>query len=179
MNVLRSGLAVAAVTSLTGIALAQTLPVQRYPFKSGPVTITACSVGQNGNLVANNSLDIKYFQNESSHHLTSVTFRIRYAGKTATVTNNGNFTYQAPIEVKSNQLAGAPFSGAEPQVCRVLTATFDDGKTVTPAYERMGGRGMRPSPGESAMPEMPAAPESSPDEMSPMQSPAPMVSPSP
>ncbi len=172
---LTSGLALVAAASLSGAALAQTLPVQRYPFKSGPVTITACSVAQSGNVVTPNSLDIKFFQNERDRNLKSVTFRVRYAGKTATLTNNGTFSYQAPVEIHSNTLDGAPYAGAHPQVCRVLTATFADGTTVTPTHERMRGEpGMAPAEEPGAMPAASEAPE---DTTQPMASPAPEASP--
>ncbi|MBC5799477.1 MAG: hypothetical protein GIX03_06995 [Candidatus Eremiobacteraeota bacterium] len=186
MHRITTGLAVAAVASLCGVALAQPLPVQRFPFKSGPATITSCSVAKNGNVVASNSLNIKYFQNERDRNLKSVTFRVRYAGKTVTVTNNGTFSYQAPIEVKSDQLDGAPFAGTHPQVCRVLTATFADGKTVNPPYDRgldPDDRGMTPESresGEPMSPAMPPAPEATPGAPTgPVASPAPEASPSP
>ncbi len=177
MQRITSGLALAAVASLCGIAVAQPLPVQRFPFKSGPATITSCSVAKTGNVVAGNSLNIKFFQNERDRNLKSVTFRVRYAGKTVTVTNNGTFAYQAPIEVKSDQLDGAPFAGAHPQVCRVLTATFADGKTVNPPYEGMRGEGMTPESEESGEPKSPAASEA--PETSPAATTAPVASPAP
>ncbi len=178
MQRITSGLAVAAVASLCGVALAQPLPVQRFPFKSGPATITSCSVAKTGNVVAGNSLNIKFFQNERDQNLKSVTFRVRYAGKTVTVTNNGTFSYQAPIEVKSDQLDGAPFAGAHPQVCRVLTATFADGKTVNPPYERMRGETeVTPESQESGEPMSPAASEA--PETSPAATTAPAASPAP
>ncbi len=114
---------------------AQTLPAQKFPFKSGPVTISSCSLSANGNVVANNSLDVKYFQNVTERHLNSVTFRVVYAGQTAVFTDVGDFSYDKAIEHKFNVLGGAPFTSAQPQVCRVLTATFADGETVTPTYE--------------------------------------------
>ncbi len=176
---LTTGIALVAAASFCGVAVAQTLPIQRYPFKSGPVTITACSVGQSGNLVANNSLDIKFFQNERDRNLKSVTFRVHYAGKTATLTNNGTFSYQAPIEVKSDQLDGSPYAGPHPQACRVFTATFADGTIVTPAHERMRRDEPAMAPGqEPGAPEASAAPEAAPEATTePMESPAPQSSP--
>lgn len=155
------GLALAAAASLCGVAVAQHLAPQAFPFKSGPVTITACSVAKTGNVVAGNSLDIKFFQNERDRNLNSVTFRVEYAGKKATITNNGTFAYRAPIEVHSNQLDGSPFAGPHPQVCRVLTATFADGKSVNPPYDRMRPEapGMTPQSEESTEPGNGMAPE--------------------
>ncbi len=108
--------------------------LQTYPYKSGPVTIASCSVNKNGNVVGNNSLVIKYFQNVPTRHLQSVTFRVRYAGKAATFTDAGTFAYDAPIEHKFNFFGGSPFTTANPEVCRVLTATFADGEIVDPIY---------------------------------------------
>ncbi len=175
-----SGLALAATVSLGGVALAQHLAPQPFPFKSGPVTITACSVAKTGNVVAGNSLDVKFFQNERDRNLSSVTFRVEYAGKKATITNNGTFSYRAPIEVHSNQLDGSPFAGPHPQICRVLTATFADGKSVNPPYDRMapGMPGMTPESEESGEPEMSPAPGTT-TEPEATTAPAPAASPAP
>lgn len=128
------GTIAASILAAATASSAQTLPTEKYPFKSGPVTIAACSLGAKGNLVANNSLDIKYFPNVPNRHLSSVTFRVKYAGQTAVFTDVGKFSYDKAIEHKFNVLGGAPFTTANPQVCRVLTATYDNGETVTPTY---------------------------------------------
>jgi hypothetical protein len=134
---LRLSLAGAAALGALGLAAATTaqpLPTEQYPFTSGPVTITSCSFGASGNTIADNSLEIKYFQNVPRRHLVSVTFRVRYAGKIANVTDTGRFTYDASIDHKFTALTGTPWAGPDPQVCRVLSATFGDGETVRPAF---------------------------------------------
>ncbi len=133
---------------------AQTLPTQKFPFKSGPVTISSCSLSANGNIVANNSLQVKYFQNVPQRKLASVTFRVRYAGQTAVFTDVGDFSYDKAIDHKFNVLGGAPFASANPQVCRVLTATFADGETVTPEYagDIDADSDMTPTAEETSMP---------------------------
>jgi hypothetical protein len=131
---------------------AQTLPTEKFPFKSGPVTISSCSLNANGNVVANNSLEVKYFQNVPKRKLASVTFRVRYAGQTAVFTDVGDFSYDKAIDHKFNVLGGAPFTSANPQVCRVLTATFADGETVTPQYEGDVDVDMMPTAEEAAAP---------------------------
>ena len=130
------------VASSLGLAVAtsaQPMPPQNYPYKAGPVTITSCSLGQSGNSVAGNSLEIKYFQNVPRRHLVSVTFHVRYAGKMADVTDNGRFSYDATIDHKFDALGGTPWAGPDPQVCRVVSATFGDGQTVRPDADGPGG----------------------------------------
>lgn len=116
---------------------AQPLPKQEFPYQSGPVTITSCTVNENtGNsTVSPNSLRINYYNNQPNSTLTSVTFRVRYAQTPVTVTDSGSFEYKAPITHQFNQLGGIPWTGASPEICRVVTATFADGTTVTPPYE--------------------------------------------
>jgi len=144
---LRTTLAAAAAAGAIGLAVAtaaQPLPAEQYPFKSGPVTITSCSFGAAGNTIAENSLEIKYFQNVPGRHLVAVTFRVRYAGRIANVTDTGKFSYDAIIDHKFNALTGTPWAGPDPQVCRVLSATFGDGETVRPPF---GGPKQRPMTG--------------------------------
>jgi len=138
--ILASGVAAFTLALASGIS-AQPMPAQTYPFKAGPVTVLSCSLGQAGNTVAGNSLEIKYFQNVPRRHLVSVTFRIRYAGQVTTVTDNGTFSYDATIDHKFNVLGGTPWAGPDPEVCRVVSATFGDGKTVTPTYPGAGSPG--------------------------------------
>lgn len=151
-------LAVTGAACAAGLAAAsaQTLPTEVYPFKSGPVTISSCSLGQSGNVVSGNSLEIKYFQNVPRRHLASVTFRVRYAGKVANVTDTGTFSYDAPIDHKFDAFGGTPWAGPNPQVCRVLSATFGDGETVRPPYlgrngERLDSENETGSPDSNAM----------------------------
>ncbi len=146
------GAIAANMLALATASSAQTLPTEKFPFKSGPVTIASCSLSANGNVVANNSLDVKYFQNVPSRHLSSVTFRVRYAGQTAVFTDVGDFSYDKAIDHKFNVLGGAPYTSANPQVCRVLTATFNDGETLTPTYEGDVDEDMMAQPAESTMP---------------------------
>ena len=94
----------------------------------GPVTITACSLGQSGNVVANNSLEIKYFNNQPGRTLDSVTFAIRYRGVWQTVTDTGKFTYGAAIDHTFNNFSGLPWEGPNPGICRVKTAVYGDGQ---------------------------------------------------
>jgi len=140
--------AVLALLALTGPALAQPLPKQAFPYVSGPVTITSCTVNENtaNSTVSPNSLRINYFNNVSGSKLTSVTFRVRYAGKPITVTDTGGFEYNAPITHQFNQLGGVAWAGAGPEVCRVVTATFADGHTVNPPYEGPDGNEDMPAP---------------------------------
>jgi hypothetical protein len=125
-----------SVVAALGAAGAQTLHTEKFPYKSGPVTITGCSFAQSGSsgIVDPNSLHVKFYQNEQARALTSVTFRIRYAGTPLTITDNGEFTYQAPIDrnYTIHPPQGLPWQGPDPQVCRVLTATFANGETVRP-----------------------------------------------
>jgi hypothetical protein len=138
------GLAFAAAFALGTSASAQT-PVQSYPVKSGPVTITSCSLGQAGSNVAKGSIEIKYFQNVPTRHLTSVTFRVNYNNVKIDVTDTGTFSYNAPIDHKfdSPLLDSLAYAGPNPNICRVLTAQFGDGQVVRPPY--MGARPM-PAP---------------------------------
>ncbi|MBD5657793.1 MAG: hypothetical protein IAI50_21845 [Candidatus Eremiobacteraeota bacterium] len=139
---LRNILAGCVVAGTVGLAVAtsaQPMPPQSYPYKAGPVTIASCSLGQSGNSVAGNSLEIKYFQNVPRRHLVSVTFRIRYAGTTATVTDTGKFSYDATIDHKFDTLGGTPWAGPDPQSCQVVSATFGDGQMVKPMDMGSGG----------------------------------------
>jgi hypothetical protein len=135
-----------AALALGTSASAQT-PAQVYPVHSGPVTITSCSIGQAGNNVAKGSVEIKYFQNVPTRHLSSITFRINYNHVKIDVTDTGTFSFQAPIDHKfdSPVLDSLTYAGADPDICRVLTATFGDGQIVKPPYGGMGkgmGHGM-------------------------------------
>ena len=120
-----AALVAAGVFVATAVA-AQPLPVQKFPYKSGPVTITSCTLNENksNSTVTNNSLRINFFPNEQARTLTSITFRVRYAGTPVTITDSGTFAYNAPITHQFDQLGGHAWAGASPEVCRVLTATF-------------------------------------------------------
>jgi hypothetical protein len=111
-------------------------PVQGFPFKSGPVTITSCTLGQAGTNVAKGSIEIKYFQNVPGRHLTSVTFRINYNHVKIDVTDTGTFSYNAPIDHKFDNplLDSLGYAGPNPNICRVLTAQFGDGQVVRPFF---------------------------------------------
>ncbi len=129
------GLFALAAVATASAASAQT-PKEAYPFRSGPVTITSCSLGQSGNNVGANSLEIKYFQNVPGRHLSSITFRINYSGVKTNVTDTGTFSYQAPIDhhFDSPVLDSLSWAGPNPDICRVLSATFGDGQTVHPHF---------------------------------------------
>jgi hypothetical protein len=129
------GLSFAVAFALGTAAFAQT-PAQVYPFKSGPVTITSCSLGQSGTNVAKGSIEIKYFQNVPTRHLNSVTFRVNYNRIRIDVTDTGTFSYDAPIDHKfdSPLLDSLPYVGPNPHICRVLRAQFGDGEVVHPGY---------------------------------------------
>lgn len=129
------GITLAASFALGATASAQT-PVQTYPFKSGPVTITSCSLGKAGSYVAKGSIEIKYFQNVPTRHLTSVTFRVNYNHVRIDVTDTGTFSYQAPIDHKfdSPLLDSLGYAGPNPNICRILTAQFGDGQVVNPPF---------------------------------------------
>jgi hypothetical protein len=135
-----------AAVFLAAPAAGQPLPPQTFPFKSGPVTITSCTLNEDksNSTVSANSLRINYFPNVPGRTLTSITFRVRYAGTPVTVTDTGTFAYNAPITHQFNQLGGHAWAGASPEVCRVVTATFDNGQVVNPPYGRaMDGEGMQ------------------------------------
>lgn len=146
LRILTAGSVAAGTLGLAVATSAQPM-TEQFPVTSGPVTITSCSLGQSGNSVGDNSLEIKYFQNVPRRHLVSVTFRIRYAGQEATVTDNGRFTYDATIDHKFNALAGTPWNGPTPGVCRVLSATFGDGRTVRPGDQGAAAGGPPPGAG--------------------------------
>jgi hypothetical protein len=144
-----SGSALAAtIALLAGNANAQPMPTQQFPYKSGPVTITSCTVNEDksNSTVSSNSLRINYFPNIEGRKLTSITFRVRYAGTPVTVTDTGNFDYNAPITHQFNQLGGHAWAGPSPTVCRVVTATFDNGE-------------MRPGMTENGSPQGPGGPD--------------------
>ena len=142
------GAALLAFLATAAPGAAQPLPKQQFPYVSGPVTITSCTVNENtsNSTVSPNSLRINYFNNVSGSKLTSVTFRVRYAGKPITVTDTGGFEANAPITHQFNQLGGVAWAGAGPEVCRVVTATFADGHTVTPPYDGPDGDSSMPNP---------------------------------
>jgi len=163
-----------AIAMVAGSAAAQPMQVQSFPYKSGPVTLTSCTVNEDksNSTVTANSLRINYFPNVPGRKLTSITFRVRYAGTPVTVTDTGSFDYNASITHQFNQLGGHAWAGASPEVCRVVTATFDNGEVVNPHYDGptgMGGPGgMRPgmappagpgAPGDTAAPPPGAPPE--------------------
>jgi hypothetical protein len=161
-----------AATVATG-ALAQTLPTEKYPFVSGPITITSCSVNENksDSTVSPNSLRINYYVNAPNRRITSVTFRVRYAQTPVTVTDTGAFDYKNQISHQFNLLGGLPWTGPDPTVCRVLTASFDDGKTVNPPYA-----GADPEEAGAAAPAAAPAPPAAP---APAVAPAPPAPPAP
>jgi len=143
-----NGAAALALLAAMEPAAGQPLPKQQFPYKSGPVTITSCTLNENtsNSTVSPNSLRINYFNNVQGSTLTSVTFMVRYAGKPISVTDTGAFEYQAPITHQFNQLGGVAWAGAGPEECRVVTATFADGHVVTPPYPGPNGDGMMPAP---------------------------------
>lgn len=126
---------------------AQPLPVQKFPYKSGPVTITSCTVNENtsNSTVSPNSLRINYYNNEPDTTLASITFRVRYAQTPVTITDTGAFGSKASITHQFNQLGGLPWAGASPTVCRVVTATFQGGRTVNPVYDGPDGTDAPPA----------------------------------
>jgi hypothetical protein len=158
-------------TVATG-ALAQTLPTEKYPYMSGPITITSCSVNENksDSTVSPNSLRINYYLNAPNRRITSVTFRVHYAQTPVTVTDTGSFDYKNQITHQFNLLGGLPWTGTNPTVCRVLTASFDDGTTVNPPYE--GPDAEVPGAGAPAVPAAAPAPAAPPA----MPAPAPTAS---
>ena len=161
MKVSVSGSALAAtIALLAGSANAQPLPTQQFPYKSGPVTITSCSVNEDksNSTVTPNSLRINYFPNTEGRKLTSITFRVRYAGTPVTVTDTGSFDYNAPITHQFNQLGGHAWAGPSPTVCRVVTATFDNGEVVNPHYAGPEGA-MRPGMTDNGSPQGPGGPD--------------------
>jgi hypothetical protein len=160
--------ALAAAVAADGVS-AQPLPAQKFPYKSGPITITSCTLNENksNSTVTNNSLRINYFPNEVGKTLTSITFRVRYAGTPVTVTDTGSFGYNAPITHQFDQLGGHAWAGASPEVCRVLTATFSDGTLVNPKYDGPGSDDTTPmtpaaepsgAPGATSVPAATATP---------------------
>jgi len=135
----------AIATGAVAIALpasGQPLPTQKFPYKSGPVTITSCTLNENksNSTVSPNSLRIDYFDNLDGSKLTAVTFRVRYGGTPVTITDTGTFDYKQSITHQFDQLGGLPWAGSSPQVCRVVTATFADGKVVNPVYDGPAGQ---------------------------------------
>ena len=143
-NFFIGGAGVAVAGLLAAGASAQPLPAQSFPYKSGPVTITSCTLNEDksNSTVTANSLRINYFPNVEGRALTSITFRVRYAGTPVTVTDSGSFAYNAPITHQFNQLGGHAWAGPSPEVCRVVTATFDNGEVVNPAYAGPDGTAM-------------------------------------
>ena len=143
-NFFIGGAGVAVAGLLAAGASAQPLPAQSFPYKSGPVTITSCTLNEDksNSTVTANSLRINYFPNVEGRALTSITFRVRYAGTPVTVTDSGSFAYNAPITHLFNQLGGHAWAGPSPEVCRVVTATFDNGEVVNPAYAGPDGTAM-------------------------------------
>jgi len=135
------------------------MPAQQFPYKSGPVTITSCTVNEDksNSTVSSNSLRINYFPNAEGRKLTSITFRVRYAGTPVTVTDTGSFDYNAPITHQFNLLGGHAWAGPSPEVCRVLTATFDNGQVVNPHYGPEGA--MRPGMTDNGAPQQPGGPD--------------------
>ena len=116
--------AAAAIGFVTAMATAPALAIGTF----GPVTISSCTLGNNGGSVAPNSLEIKYFNNTSGRHLNSVTFLIRYHGVVQTITDSGNFNPGALIDHKFSAFVGVPWQGPNPGVCRVASATYDNGQ---------------------------------------------------
>ena len=181
MKVWFTGSALAATAAmLAGTAAAQPLPAQKYPYKSGPVTITSCTLNENksNSTVTPNSLRINYFPNVEGHKLTSITFRVSYAGTPITLTDTGDFEYNAPISHQFNQLGGHAWAGASPGICRVVTATFDDGRVVNPMYDGPDGMGGPSAPGAMtpAMPPQPEVPPPTPGAVPPPVVPQPAAS---
>ena len=116
--------AAAALGLATGLATAPALAIGTF----GPVTISSCTLGNNGGSVAANSLEIKYFNNTANRHLNSVTFAIRYNGVWQHVTDSGNFNPGALIDHKFSNFVGVPWQGPNPGICRVSMATYDNGQ---------------------------------------------------
>jgi hypothetical protein len=146
----------ALATGIAAVAIpasGQPLPTQEFPYKSGPVTITSCTLNENksNSTVSPNSLRINYFDNLDGSKITSITFRVRYGGTPVTLTDTGSFDYRQSITHQFNLLGGQPWSGSSPQVCRVLTATFADGRVVNPPYDGPDGQA------ENAPPPLPPA----------------------
>ncbi len=162
-----AGAGVAVASLLAASASAQPLPAQKFPYKSGPVTITSCTFNEDksNSTVTPNSLRINYFPNVAGRSLTSITFRVRYAGTPVTLTDSGSFAYNAPITHQFNQLGGHAWAGPSPEVCRVVTATFDNGEVVNPVYAGPdGAAAMAPdaAPGGPAPAGAPAMPPAAP-----------------
>jgi hypothetical protein len=139
---LAGGTLALALGSLALPAGAQPLPEQKFPYRSGPVTITSCTLNENTSnaTVSPNSLRINYFNNTDDRKLTSITFRVRYGGTPVTVTDTGSFDAKNSISHQFNLLGGLPWAGASPTVCRVVTATFSDGQVVNPPYDGPDGQ---------------------------------------
>ncbi len=138
-------------------ALAQPLPTQQFPYKSGPVTLASCTLNEHksDSTVSPKSLRINYFNNVEGSKLTSITFRVRYGGTPVTMTDTGSFEFKQSITHQFDLLGGAPWTGSRPQVCRVLTATFADGRVVNPIYDGPDGQD---APGAAGAPPAAMAP---------------------
>jgi hypothetical protein len=151
-----AALALGLMTLAAPVA-AQPLPAQQFPYKSGPVTITSCSVDENtsNSTVRPSSLRINYYDNVDGSQLTSITFRVVYAQTPVTVTDTGAYSYKAPITHQFNLLGGTPWAGPQASICRVVTATFADGHTVTPEYD--GPDRPMPADDPAAQPPQPAS----------------------
>jgi hypothetical protein len=143
-------------------ALAQPLPTQQFPYKSGPVTLASCTLNEHksDSTVSPKSLRINYYNNVEGSKLTSVTFRVRYGGTPVTMTDTGSFEFKQSITHQFDLLGGTPWTGPRPQVCRVLTATFADGRVVNPVYDGPDGQNAAGAAGgpPAAMVAPPAAP---------------------
>jgi hypothetical protein len=139
---LAGGTLAIALGSLALPAGAQPVPEQKFPYRSGPVTIASCTLNENTSnaTVSPNSLRINYFNNTDDRKLTSITFRVRYGGTPVTVTDTGTFESKNSISHQFNLLGGLPWAGASPSVCRVVTATFADGQVVNPPYDGPDGQ---------------------------------------
>jgi hypothetical protein len=96
----------------------------------GPVTVTACSLGNNGGIVASNSLVIKYFNNTGDRTLSAVTFHVRYRGVVENFTDTGVFGPGAKVSHKFNHFGGLGWTGAFPSVCSVKSVTFKNGQVL-------------------------------------------------
>jgi hypothetical protein len=141
---LAGGTLALALGSMALPVAAQPVPKQEFPYRSGPVTITSCTLNENTSnaTVSPNSLRINYFNNTEDRKLTSITFRVRYGGTPVTVTDTGTFDSKNSISHQFNLLGGLPWAGASPSVCRVVTATFADGQVVNPTYDGPDGQGV-------------------------------------
>jgi len=137
-----AAIATAGTVALALPALAQPLPTQQFPYKSGPVTLASCTLNEHtsDSTVSPKSLRINYFNNVEGTKLTSVTFRVRYGGTPVTMTDTGSFGFKQSITHQFDLLGGSPWTGSRPQVCRVLTATFADGRVVNPSYDGPDGQ---------------------------------------